>query len=668
MLQPKHIIVGWSILFSFLSFAQSPQDSSRVFPPVEVTEVLARTILVSDINYSSPRYVLDIKRMDQLGVIDLGSAMKFIPGAQVRDYGGIGGLQTVAYRSLGAAHTGLSLDHQIIRNTQSGSVNLSGFETFGLSRFVFSAGQPKEAEALPSLYLPANSMTLVSKITEPTDSLTLGLFQNLTTINAFESGLFVSVPLPSSVQVGIQFNSRYGNGRYKYDYPNDGFGVTERLNSSLRRYNSRLFVSKKWKKIRLTASGRYYSNDQELPGAVILYLPSSDQALNNEQGRGEADLYFNQGSWKGRVNGFYQFDRTVYSDPTFPNSAGFLRQEYQQVNSGGGIIVHRPFSQRIGKIFFGSDMVYSNLLGNDLELNPERVQSNSVLGYNAEWGPVNLESNLSFQFITDQYVLAEDRMTRQFQRLSPFVSLSYRPWKKKQGKKSVLRFRTFYKNTFRLPSFNDLYYNVIGNTQLRPESADIFDLGLTYGWFGRNGKIEFSMDGFYSLIQDKIVAIPTKDLFNWSMQNVGSARVSGVEFGFSQTAKKGKWEWSHTLTGTLNQSIDVTDSSHAYGDQIPYIPLFAGTATASIGYAGFSWVSNLNYTGIRYSLNENIPANQLDRIWDVNTGIEKRFKWRQWTIMASAKVMNLLGVNYEVIRSYPMPGRYGQFSLKLNLR
>ena len=667
MFQPKHIIVGLSILLSFSGLAQQPEDSLRSLPTVKVTEVPLPNILTSDINYSSPRYVLDANRIWQLGAVDLGSAMRFVPGAQVKDYGGIGGLQTVSYRSLGSAHTAVSMDHQLIRNTQSGSINLSGFETFGLSRFVFSAGQPKEDEAMPSQYQAANSISLFSKIATPYDSMSIGAFQNVTTINAFETGLYLAVPLPDSFQIGAQFNSRYGSGRYRYDYPNDGLGVTERENSSLQRYNGRLFLSKSWKQFRLTTSGRYYSNQQELPGAVILYLPSNDQWLGNELGRGDVDLCWNNDKWSGRINGFHQLETTLYSDPSFPNSEGYLEQSYQQMNSGGGGIFHRRFRET-GKLFFGSDMTYSNLEGNDLEVSPERIQSSSVLGYNSQWGSVNLESNLSFQFVNDQYVLAGQRSTLQFHRLSPFISLSYKPLKASKGKRSVFRIRSFYKNAFRLPTFNDLYYNSIGNTQLRPESANIFDLGLTFGWFGKNSKVEFSVDGFYSLVQDKIVAIPTKDLFNWSMQNVGQARVSGLEFGFGQTAKKGKWEWAHSISGTLNRSVDVTDSSHAYGHQIPYIPVLAGTASASIGYSGFLLVTNLNYTGARYSLNENIPANRLDPIWDINSGVEKRFRLKQWWVVASVKVMNLLGVNYEVIRSYPMPGRYGQFSLKLQLR
>lgn len=36
-----------------------------------------------------------------------------------------------------------------------------------------------------------------------------------------------------------------------------------------------------------------------------------------------------------------------------------------------------------------------------------------------------------------------------------------------------------YKNTFRVPTFNDLYYLRIGNTSLRPEKAREYNIGVT---------------------------------------------------------------------------------------------------------------------------------------------------------------------------------------------
>lgn len=99
--------------------------------------------------------------------------------------------------------------------------------------------------------------------------------------------------------------------------------------------------------------------------------------------------------------------------------------------------------------------------------------------------------------------------------------------------------RSFYKRTFALPTFNDLYYNLIGNTNLKPEQAHLFNAGVSYNFKHKNWYTEFSADGFYNLIEDKIIAIPTKDLFNWSMQNIGKVNVIGYDLGALYHYSKG---------------------------------------------------------------------------------------------------------------------------------
>src|SRR5690606_23958569 len=60
-------------------------------------------------------------------------------------------------------------------------------------------------------------------------------------------------------------------------------------------------------------------------------------------------------------------------------------------------------------------------------------------------------------------------------KLSPHLSLSFKPFQDIN-----LRIRSFYKNSFRIPTFNDLYYPLVGQRNLKPESANQFNVGATY--------------------------------------------------------------------------------------------------------------------------------------------------------------------------------------------
>jgi len=68
----------------------------------------------------------------------------------------------------------------------------------------------------------------------------------------------------------------------------------------------------------------------------------------------------------------------------------------------------------------------------------------------------------------------------------------------------------FNKNIFRVPTFNELYYQSLGNHNLRPENANQFNIGFT--WIETEipflPELECSVDGYSNHVTDKIVAIP----------------------------------------------------------------------------------------------------------------------------------------------------------------
>ena len=60
-------------------------------------------------------------------------------------------------------------------------------------------------------------------------------------------------------------------------------------------------------------------------------------------------------------------------------------------------------------------------------------------------------------------------------KLSPYIGVSFKPFAAEE-----FHVRFFYKDIFRLPSFNDLYYGQTGNINLKPENARQLNVGITY--------------------------------------------------------------------------------------------------------------------------------------------------------------------------------------------
>jgi hypothetical protein len=83
-------------------------------------------------------------------------------------------------------------------------------------------------------------------------------------------------------------------------------------------------------------------------------------------------------------------------------------------------------------------------------------------------------------------------------------------------------------------------------------------------------------------VTNKIIAIPTKNLFTWSMQNVENARILGADFKLGS-----KWginehvKFDLDLNYSFQRAVDVSDpNSPTYKDQIAYIPIHTGILTS----------------------------------------------------------------------------------------
>lgn len=651
-------------LFSFT--ARSQVDSSKILSTVPVFSGSDSIARISVMQSSVPHFILSEEKLAALAVTDIGSAMKFIPGVQLKDYGGIGGIKTVSFRSLGATHTGVTVDGIRVPNVQSGSVNLTSFEIFGVNELAFTSGQTEETNVSASAYLNANSISIKSQLATRPTKLKLNLYSSATTISTFEEGTLVQLPLTKNIFLGVQGMTRFGEGDYAFIYAPGGITVPQnRNNSALFSYKLKSVVGLNTKKSLTLFSGQYYNNQQELPGAMILYNSSNDQKLWNEDFRFSVLHDQRVKAWKLQLNLFYQSAWLRYYDPAFLNLQGFIDDFYLQKNYGGGFMAKRAVLQNRILFFAGTDIGYSDLEGSSLVLTPSRMENNSVVGLSVVFGKFKIESNMTAQLVSDKAFSGDSANIQNFQEISPFVSLAWMPFKKKSAK-----FRTFYKRAFTMPTFNDLYYNFIGNTNLKPERANLFNAGVTYAkesgkWLG-----EFSADAYYNQIENKIVAIPTKDLFNWSMQNIGEIQVTGYDVGFLLSFQHKAWRFLLNGSFSYNLSLDKTDpESNTYNQQIPYTPFKSGTAGLSVSMEDLVLNMNTVFSGFRYSLNENIYSNYLEPFTDISINLSKGFLLKKkFHFNLNLAVMNLLNKNYEVIRSFPMPGRYYQAILRFNIR
>ncbi|MBO6034299.1 MAG: TonB-dependent receptor, partial [Paludibacteraceae bacterium] len=96
--------------------------------------------------------------------------------------------------------------------------------------------------------------------------------------------------------------------------------------------------------------------------------------------------------------------------------------------------------------------------------------------------------------------------------------------------------------------------------------------------------------------------------------------------------------------------------SKYYGGQLPYTPWHSGSATGNLSYKGFNLNYSFIYTGERYESSANIPVNYVQPWYTHDIAFSYSHTFNRCKLKASIQVNNLLNQQYEVVKSYPMPG------------
>ena len=111
--------IGMLLLPLSSAHAQEQKDSISMEHLLNDVTVTARR-MPAKISSAASVQVFRKEDLKNLGMQNIGDAVKRFAGTNVRDYGGIGGVKTVSVRNLGAAHTAVSYDGVAISNTQAG--------------------------------------------------------------------------------------------------------------------------------------------------------------------------------------------------------------------------------------------------------------------------------------------------------------------------------------------------------------------------------------------------------------------------------------------------------------------------------------------------------------------------------------------------------------------
>ena len=616
-----------------------------------------------------PLQTVNAGELQRRGVATLSEALRSFSGVNVKDYGGIGGLKTVSVRGLGAQHTAVIYDGINVSDAQNGMVDIGRFNIENLGSVSMSISgeedifrSARQMNAAAALILQSRKPVFEARLDKASGSNGSRL-KKTNAVAQLRAGSFGTVN--PYLLLEQRFSDRWAAtasanyltsaGSYPFTLVN-GSMITEetRLNSDVQSISgeANLYGDIGGGDLRVKAS--WFGSERGLPGSVVLYTQNPTERLWDRQLSTHAVYERESGIWRYRAALGYDWswNRYVNTSALYPEPLNDLYSQKEYSASG---ILQASLSEPL-KLAFAQD-VFMNTLDSNLPdfPFPKRISSLSAFSASYVTDRFTLLAGLTLYLSGESVTQGEPAPDRQ--RLSPSLSASY---KLADG----LRIRASWRDGYRVPSFNDLYYARVGNRSLRPEKASQTNVGLT--WTRNAGKHSFSLsaDAYYNYVKDKIYAIPT--LFIWKMHNVGCAEIIGGDINAKATIDAGMLRLRLNAGYTWQHAVDVTDTqTKYYGHQIPYIPRHSGNASAVVEtrWLNFSYV--LNASGCRYALPQNTTSSRIDGYADHSVSLNRDFRIRHTQLHLSAEALNLGGRNYELVQYYPMPGRQYRITIKI---
>jgi vitamin B12 transporter len=156
--------------------------------------------------------------------------------------------------------------------------------------------------------------------------------------------------------------------------------------------------------------------------------------------------------------------------------------------------------------------------------------------------------------------------------------------------------------------------------------------------------------------------VPRQNLFQWSMQNIGTVKIKGLDATLHLLFKEwNNLKFSSNLSYTFQQAIDISDvTSSLYKTQLPYTPMHTGSVNLSAQYKKATVSYNVLASSYRYRQGDAITENLLQGWSSHDFSFAYNLK-ENYKIVAEAN--NMLNTQYEIIRYYPMP----RFNYRISL-
>ncbi|HTX87645.1 MAG TPA: TonB-dependent receptor [Bacteroidales bacterium] len=622
------------LIFLFISFLLIRNQAQHLSDTLNLKEVEIRAGFSVD-NQGFKRVRLDSLLLVPYLNADLSTILSEHSSIFIKSYGN-GSLSTPAFRGTSANHTqvewnGISINSPMLGQSDLSQVPVAQFD--GIEILYGAAGIARTSGAFGGV---------INLVTNPdwNNRVNVMAAQTVASFNTFTTNASAAVG-NSSVQSITKVN--YTNSVNDFPYYNDYTQKREiQKNAS---YDLLGFTEEAFFRIGdhhfIAARAWYNQSNHDIPPPTTNTLNNYNEYQDDRSLKGILE-------WKYLIKDFNLTARSAMVDQYM---------HYVSESDTNALEAHHHSYSWVNRVRASWTGVKNLSIKPGVDLNKDWVVSDAYEGLKTRL-TLSAFAECTYDILKKaeiSLVMREDVIDGKFLPFIPALGVEYHPFNKVN-----LSFSANVSRNYRYPTLNDLYWAVYGNPDLQPETDYAAEAGTVYniGTSNRRLFIEMGLSGYYSLLDNLIVWVPTGGSAEFRPQNVKQVLSRGIESGINLTANLWgmnlKWNSTYNFCRSTYEKTAIPGDS-SVGNQQMYIPVHTFNITLTLAKWNFYLTYNNSYTGRRYTDPSNetyMPAYDLSNII-----FGKNFHLKKFILSLQLQVNNLFDLDYQSIANRPMPGR-----------
>ncbi|MFC5195699.1 TonB-dependent receptor plug domain-containing protein [Bizionia hallyeonensis] len=605
--------------FTLLIFLSCGTTFAQVGPLTELNEVSLKYIKLKDSVYTITQTVLNDSVLKR-NQTSLTSLLNYNTTIYLKE-NGLGMVSSPSFRGTTAQQTAVLWNGININSQTTGQTDFNTINTRGFDRVVVKSGGGGVVDGSNAI---GGSIYLENKIKYNT---------------GFENDLFLKYG--SYNTYGIDYKTAYSTKKTSFslgvshqgsenDYKYLG---TNRINKNGEFNNTNISTVLGFK-LKSNNAINIYANIYD--GKRNFSLPTPNALATKYDDFNTRSMV----EWVSKSKNITSNTKVAYITENYKYYPNIAR-DYYTFGDVGSLFVKYNLDYELGRMLFSGGLNYNHNNGEGSDIQHEkRNLGSAVLG---------LKHKISKRFMYEISLRQELNSVYK----SPFLYSA-------GLQAEITHFYSLKLNTsknFRIPTYNDMYWEGLGNTDLKPELSYQGEMSHVL----HIPNVTLTLNGYYNKVQNLLLWTPDINGV-WRPKNAENVKIYGFEGLF--TAKKNIGFHTVNVSATYAYTVSTNEKTDK---QLIYVPYHKLTTAIGYSYKNLSAYYQYIRNGEVFTTTDNATEHILNSYMVANFGIEYNLGNKTNSYILGVQALNLWNESYESVLNRPMPGRNFNMYVNFNI-